>query len=115
MKHEIPMCLCLCDCTSNSSRMAPGILAIGNMMASINKTSHGYHGTNTQCHMVCMTDCTCSQMARGILAIGGMMAASINKTGVALGGALNNYASNAMNRSPPLSEPLTLSKSYVSR
>lgn len=95
--------------------MAPGILAIGNMMASINKTGHGYHGTNTQCHMVCMTDCTCSQMARGILAIGGMMAASINKTGVALGGALNNYASNAMNRSPPLSEPLTLSKSYVSR
>jgi hypothetical protein len=54
-------------------------------------------------------------MARGILAIGGMMAASISKTGVALGGALNNYASNAMNRSPPLSEPLTLSKSYVSR
>lgn len=55
------------------------------------------------------------QMARGILAIGDMMATSINKTAVALGGALNNYANNAMNRSPPLSEPLTLSKSYVSR
>lgn len=54
-------------------------------------------------------------MARGILAVGSMMAASINKTSVALGGALNNYAANAMNRSPPLSEPLTLSKSYVSR
>jgi hypothetical protein len=56
-----------------------------------------------------------AQMARGIIAIGDMMAASISKTSVALGGALNNYASIAMNRSPPLSEPLTLSKSYVSR
>lgn len=55
------------------------------------------------------------QMARGILAIGSMMAASIDKTATALGGALNNYANNAINRSAPMSEPLTLSKSYVSR
>jgi hypothetical protein len=54
-------------------------------------------------------------MARGIIAIGDMMATSISKTSVALGGALNNYANAAMNRSPALSEPLTLSKSYVSR
>lgn len=54
-------------------------------------------------------------MARGIVAVGSMMAASINKTAVALRGALDNYASNAINRSPGLSEPLTLSKSYVSR
>jgi len=55
------------------------------------------------------------QMARGIIAVGSMMATSINKTSTALGGALNNYANNAMNRSPPLSEPFTVSKSYVSR
>lgn len=66
--------------------------------------------TGTCC--ACLLPC---QMARGILAIGSMMGASINKTAVALGGALDNYAANAMNRSPPLSEPLTLSKSYVSR
>jgi hypothetical protein len=55
------------------------------------------------------------QMARGIIAVGMMLATSISKTTEALGGALNNYASSAMHRSPPLSEPLTLSKSYVSR
>lgn len=58
---------------------------------------------------------TAEKMARGIIAIGDMMATSISKTSVALGGALNNYANAAMNRSPALSEPLTLSKSYVSR
>lgn len=57
----------------------------------------------------------CLQMARGIVAVGDMMATSISKTCVALAGALDNYALNAMNRSPPLSEPLTLSKSYVNR
>jgi hypothetical protein len=57
----------------------------------------------------------CLQMARGIVAVGDMMATSISKTLVALAGALDNYALNAMNRSPPLSEPLTLSRSYVNR
>lgn len=59
--------------------------------------------------------CPHLQIALGILAVGSMMATSINKTAAALGGALNNYATNAMNRSPPMSEPLTLSKAYVSR
>jgi hypothetical protein len=44
-----------------------------------------------------------------------MLAASINKTALAVGGALDNYASTAINRNPGLSEPLVLSKSYVNR
>jgi hypothetical protein len=54
-------------------------------------------------------------MARGIVAVGSMLAASINKTALAVGGALDNYASTAINRNPGLSEPLVLSKSYVNR
>jgi hypothetical protein len=54
-------------------------------------------------------------MVRGILAVGDMMAATIDKTAHALAAALDNYASSAMHASAPLSQPLTISRSYVSR
>lgn len=57
----------------------------------------------------------CLQLARGIVAIGSMSAAAITRTATAVGGAIHNYSNNLMNQIPPLSQPLTVSQSYVSR
>eukprot|EP00775_Hariotina_reticulata_P012660 gene12660-12787_t len=58
---------------------------------------------------------TADKLARGIVAIGSMSAAAITRTATAVGGAINNYSNNLMNQIPPLSQPLTVSQSYVSR
>lgn len=55
------------------------------------------------------------QLARGIVAIGSMSATSINKTAAAVAGAIGSYADNLMNQTAPLSQPLTVSSSYVNR
>lgn len=58
---------------------------------------------------------TAEKLARGIVAIGSMSATSINKTAAAVAGAIGSYADNLMNQTAPLSQPLTVSSSYVNR
>lgn len=58
---------------------------------------------------------TAEKLARGILAIGDMAAASINKTSVAVGGAISSYVQNRIDQTPPLSQPLTISRGYINR
>eukprot|EP00878_Enallax_costatus_P000368 GHUV01000453.1.p1 GENE.GHUV01000453.1~~GHUV01000453.1.p1 ORF type:complete len:337 (+),score=139.14 GHUV01000453.1:266-1276(+) len=58
---------------------------------------------------------TAEKLARGIIAVGDMAAASISKTSVAVGAAITNYVQHRMDSTPPLSQPLTVSRGYVSR
>eukprot|EP00882_Tetradesmus_deserticola_P000648 GHRQ01000706.1.p1 GENE.GHRQ01000706.1~~GHRQ01000706.1.p1 ORF type:complete len:347 (+),score=146.11 GHRQ01000706.1:193-1233(+) len=58
---------------------------------------------------------TAEKLARGIIAISGMSAASINKTATAVAGAIGSYTDNLMSHTPPLSQPLTVSSSYLNR
>src|SRR5690348_4537373 len=44
-----------------------------------------------------------------------MAAASISKTSVAVAAAITNYVQNRMDSTPPLSQPLTITRGYVSR
>eukprot|EP00879_Flechtneria_rotunda_P001020 GHRR01001156.1.p1 GENE.GHRR01001156.1~~GHRR01001156.1.p1 ORF type:complete len:303 (+),score=106.55 GHRR01001156.1:254-1162(+) len=61
------------------------------------------------------TSATAEKLARGIVAIGGMAAASITRTAAAVGSALDSYTQNLINQTPPLTQPLTISKGYVNR
>lgn len=58
---------------------------------------------------------TAEKLTRGVLAVGDMLATSVEHTGRALGGALNQYASTLMASTQPLDQPLTVSTAYMSR
>jgi hypothetical protein len=58
---------------------------------------------------------TAEKLARGILAVGSMAAASINKTSAAVGGAIGSYVQSRIDQTPPLSQPLTISRGYITR
>ncbi|KAF8067238.1 elp4 [Scenedesmus sp. PABB004] len=58
---------------------------------------------------------TAEKLARGIVAIGGMAAVSVSNASAAVGSALVNWTDTLVSNTPPLSQPLTMSRSYVDR